>query len=382
MYLFTEVKEKLDTITSIWNCYFLKEKYCQNQINFNEEVKTNYYGDILHYFVDTIKSIRFYLEKKSTTKDYTEDILLKIGLLQIMYIQQDLVDEIHLIFGLQRSNGDSKKLIRKTRNELAGHPVSRDLNKKLISSVLWDYNCGLGSIKYTIYSCDNNFEALDKEQSVDKLIKYHIEYIIQNFNRILKKEREVLKRYKRKLEQLNDMVSCSKCTESEIIEFAISHFNSFFEGTYFSSEAMKKTVLLINENTRYKEFYDCFIDSIVDSLKYKLNDIDSCLSSKEQPVTKIEQYEIDTTSDFDIITKSNVENGEEDRIKTIKRCFSKLHDSSYNISCRTLERVFAEEQKLLALVRDLSDFEFDSIEYNISFELLRKELVLKRCIEN
>ncbi|MGV8149979.1 MAG: hypothetical protein ACLKAN_13355 [Alkaliphilus sp.] len=54
------LESKLSKITRIWNDYFLKEEYCQSKINFNDEAKTNYFAEILHYFNDTFKSIIAY----------------------------------------------------------------------------------------------------------------------------------------------------------------------------------------------------------------------------------------------------------------------------------------------------------------------------------
>jgi len=41
------IKYKLDKITDFWNFYLWDVKEIQRQIRFDEEVKTNYYGDII-----------------------------------------------------------------------------------------------------------------------------------------------------------------------------------------------------------------------------------------------------------------------------------------------------------------------------------------------
>ena len=46
-------KNKLDRIAEIWNHYIWKYKYCNKQIKFNDDLRTNYFGDILNYFSDT-----------------------------------------------------------------------------------------------------------------------------------------------------------------------------------------------------------------------------------------------------------------------------------------------------------------------------------------
>src|SRR5574339_176342 len=93
------VIELLEKITRTWNNYFWRYKFCQDRINFTEEIKTNYYGDILSYFNETLSSIS---DIKHET-EFKKSIFQAIGVLQTIYAHQDLIDELLYIFKLQES---------------------------------------------------------------------------------------------------------------------------------------------------------------------------------------------------------------------------------------------------------------------------------------
>ena len=63
------VKQTFEKITTVWNSFFWDNKFCQDKINFTTEVRTNYYGDILSYFNDTLdflENIEFHTEFKKS----------------------------------------------------------------------------------------------------------------------------------------------------------------------------------------------------------------------------------------------------------------------------------------------------------------------------
>src|SRR5438045_3034682 len=129
-----EVNDTLDKITTSWNHYFWKNKFCQNRINFTSEIKTNYYGDILSYFNDTLAL----LTDINPKKEFNKSIFQTIGVLQLIYTQQDLIDELLYIFKLPQSTKGDKNPNRDIRNELIGHPIRRKpKDNELISSVFF-----------------------------------------------------------------------------------------------------------------------------------------------------------------------------------------------------------------------------------------------------
>lgn len=52
------IKEKLNKITDFWEHYLSKAPKLQKKIRFNNEIKTNYFGDIFGYFTDTFDLLR------------------------------------------------------------------------------------------------------------------------------------------------------------------------------------------------------------------------------------------------------------------------------------------------------------------------------------
>src|SRR5690606_3229895 len=101
----TTVEDKLDRIADIWKYFIWDYKFCSNKIKFNEDVKTNYFGDILGYFRDTL-DIVFTSTKHS---NYTDKFSFTISFLQAVYIQQDFIQEMLEIFKTGIDKGALKK---------------------------------------------------------------------------------------------------------------------------------------------------------------------------------------------------------------------------------------------------------------------------------
>lgn len=58
------IKSKLTKINSNWNEYYFIKEFFQKKINFTDEVKTNYYGDLNNYLHDTLSLVKSF--KKQT----------------------------------------------------------------------------------------------------------------------------------------------------------------------------------------------------------------------------------------------------------------------------------------------------------------------------
>jgi hypothetical protein len=53
----TNVEERLDKIADIWNYFIWDYKFCSSKIKFNDDVKTNYFGDIFDVILTKLKNI-------------------------------------------------------------------------------------------------------------------------------------------------------------------------------------------------------------------------------------------------------------------------------------------------------------------------------------
>lgn len=129
------------------------------------------------------------------TNIWNDYIFYAIGFLQTLYIQQDLVDELRVIFKLPSSNSENIKEIRSLRNELVGHPISRDRKNKLISTVFWGDKVSFNNINYIRYN-EGEFENSENISiNIDYIIDSHKKYLSDSFDEILKKEKKMIKDY-------------------------------------------------------------------------------------------------------------------------------------------------------------------------------------------
>ena len=170
----------------------------QKKINFTDEVKTNYYGDLNNYFHDTLVLVKPF-EKIKSEKDYISQIIV---LLQVIYTQQDLIDELLYIFKIQNSTKEDKNPNRDIRNELVGHPISRDKNdnNKLKSSILFDIrNEDENYISYAKYSM---IKSELKKYSVQEIIENHKIFLNKYLDKILEKIEKEIKEYQKQIKKV------------------------------------------------------------------------------------------------------------------------------------------------------------------------------------
>jgi hypothetical protein len=118
-----------------------------------------------------------------------------MSLLQVIYTQQDLIDELLYIFKLQKSTNEDKNPNRNIRNELVGHHISRDKkdNNKLKSSILFDIrNEDENYISYAKYSMR---KSELKKYSVQEIIENHKIFLNKYLDKILEKIEKEIKEY-------------------------------------------------------------------------------------------------------------------------------------------------------------------------------------------
>lgn len=193
-----KIKYKLTKINSHWNKYYFIKEFFQKNINFTDEVKTNYYGDLNNYFHDTLVLVKPF-EKIKSDADY---IAQTIVLLQVIYTQQDLIDELLYIFKIQNSTKEDKNPNRNIRNELVGHPISRDKNdnNKLKSSILFDIrNEDENYISYAKYSM---IKSELKKYSVQEIIENHKIFLNKYLDKILEKIEKEIKEYQKQIKKV------------------------------------------------------------------------------------------------------------------------------------------------------------------------------------
>lgn len=205
------IELKLDKITDIWNEFILKEEFFQRKINFNDDVKTNYFGDILHYFYDSLLVVED--NTPADEKDnFSTAVFYSIGLLQIIFIQHDLMREFFYIFDVDENiRRDFEKEIKRTRdlrNELIGHPINRNAKTgKLRSTVFWGNLMSKNQIHYLKYTRKDNFKTgIQKQFSILKIISNHENTFKKYLNIILLNLKEHFAEYLKVINEIEDLI--------------------------------------------------------------------------------------------------------------------------------------------------------------------------------
>lgn len=192
------IKAKLTKINRYWNEYYFIKEFFQKKINFTDEVKTNYYGDLNNYFHDTLDLIKPF-EKIKSSQDYISQTIV---LMQVIYTHQDLIEELSTIFNLQKPTKEDKNPNRDIRNELIGHPISRDKrnNNKLRSSILFDIrNEDENYISYAKYSMR---KSELKKYSVHEIIENHKIFLNNYLDKILNKVEKEIMEYQKQIKKV------------------------------------------------------------------------------------------------------------------------------------------------------------------------------------
>lgn len=225
-----EILSKLSKVNEIWNHYIWEYKFCSNKIKFNDDVKTNYFGDLLGYFSDTFEVI--YSDKKSAS--FSDNFSYTISFLQAIYIQQDFVQEMLEIFKIGVDKGQLKQdpqysINRELRNELVGHPI-RKYKDKLVSSTLFSYKAKIDEIEYLRYHKDNDFKFESKAYNISDIQQRHDDFLNKYFDMIINRLKIILFEYFEELSKLQKVINNKDF--NTILKLADLYFESIFESNY------------------------------------------------------------------------------------------------------------------------------------------------------
>jgi hypothetical protein len=264
-----DIKYKLNQIENIWNNFILEYQFCKSRIKFTPEVKTNYLGDILGYFQDTFDIIFDQRESNSYSARFSNNI----SLLQSVYVQQDFIEELLIIFKCGIDKGDLKKnmdysINREIRNELVGHPI-RKLKGQLISSCLFGYDDNDGNkISYLRYHKDNDYKFESMEFEIEDIVLRHRNFLNKYFDLILKKLNSILTAFKKKIEHIESLID-NKSFE-EIISLLTAFYESIFKYNYiYDKESLLKIYSRKEEHDRYQHLINKFFEDLKSSLREK-----------------------------------------------------------------------------------------------------------------
>lgn len=268
------IEEKLSLITDIWNHFVLEEKFFQDKIRYCEEVRQNYYGDIMHYLSDTFEVIRNHGKKKILKGDFNDHIFYITGMLQTLYVHQDLIDEILHIFKKNKSSSDIKLKIRNLRNELVGHPISRDKNGKLVSSVFFGDSLSYNTINYLKYNYISGKRFENIELSLDDLLEEHKQYLFENLEIVLQKLNTIIKSYKKDIQNVYNTLNNDKRNYINLVKISKIYLERVYQTSPYLTENILKELLERNsDHSRYQNLKDIFFDSVKEAVAETLESL-------------------------------------------------------------------------------------------------------------
>lgn len=338
--------DKLDIIENTWRYYIWEYDFFKRKLNFNDESKTNYVGVIFGYFHDTLPIINNYINERSNSS-LNNQFLNSIGLLQVIYLQQDLIIELNKSFGLSyniRSNSN-----RILRNELIGHPISRSNHKPktLESFCLFGYETTRSKIVYLKYAKENNFKFEAKEYLTSDIIENHLIFLNENFDKILKKIKTLFLDFKA---QLDGILQNFENKDFEILVEDINEkFDFFFKSDIvFSRENILKTYQLREKSPRYDYNLGLFLKNLKYSLFENANTINEKYLGKKE--NKIEcEYE-DLPSNY---------------------TFGKLYDNHPLFGIGYFKERFALDSEIMEELENMEDNIGNNFEYYSSYNYLQ-----------
>lgn len=362
------VRKKLERITDFWNDFVWSYKMIQNQIVWDEEVKTNYYGDILCYLNDTFDL----LKRKPSKSDFQDSIFYVTGLLQIIYVQQDLTDELLRIFKIENSSRKDKNPNREIRNELIGHPISKEkVGKayKFKSSIFWGRHLTTENLHYIKYAMDKNFEGEEKSYKIEDIITSHREYLDKYFDKISEKIRNVLKKYAKHLKELESALE-KEIDFFKIVDLTSQTYEHMFELNYlYNVKCLKECYKRKDEHVRYQYVVDFFKKELSQCLIDTHSDIQRLISDiklEKETTESIETPQIEIRF-FDSSDNSILKNK---KPRDYRYEIGKLHGKHPIYGVSYFKGLFKDNPKIIV---ELDNMEFNmhnDLEYYSSFEYL------------
>jgi len=371
----TLIEYNLNKITAFWNDYVWNYKFIQGEILWNEEVKTNYYGDILKYFLDTLEL----LKKNDSNKSFNQNIFHSIGLMQIIYVHQDLTDELLKFFKESQSTKIDKNPNREIRNELIGHPINRDKDKFFKSSIFFSNNLSSSNIEYIKYAKDNDFEGNTKSYSTSEILKRHNEYLIKYLEIIVNKNKKVLNQYLKKVKQLGKMIE-SNTEFDKIVDFTYCTFETIInDSLIYKVEYLKRCKIQEKEHLRYK----LVIENFITDLKQYLEETELSIKEFNESNYISESKKRKTISENIEITFSDSSREEKEETKNVKQNYRYEIRKLYNKKHLKFDLVYLKEcfKEDHIIYQELLNMEINSgnnLEYYSSLKYIESILRVKK----
>ncbi|WP_437919671.1 hypothetical protein [Sphingobacterium sp. LRF_L2] len=295
-----KILRKLALLDDIWRNRFWDSDYLLKQLRYDKKLSANYPGVVLGYLNDTLPLIANFSNVHSGYG--RASFLPSIGLLQIIYMQQDLIDELLQTFHIQKATLSDKYPNRIVRNELAGHPIRRlrskiDGKEYMESYSLFSYEASSEKIEYLRYERKNDFKFDLQTHKVSDIIDRHFKFLNKYILLILQKSITILKKFNRKCNEL--LLLGEKSQFVKLIDQTKIYFNNFFNEDYtFEPIFIKLCWSRRADHIRYQYACDKFKNSLkenltlvikrIDELKFTVQNIDLKLDQEPNNNLKLE----------------------------------------------------------------------------------------------
>ncbi|MBS7253340.1 FH2 domain-containing protein [Flavobacterium branchiicola] len=367
------IKDKLDIIADVWNDFIYDNKFCRNQINFSPEAESNYFGDILSYFYDTFDII---YEKKNGS-EHSENFASHISFLQAIYVQQDFIEEMLILFKTNITKGDLKLDInyfvnREIRNELVGHPF-RKIDRKVISSTVFGYERSPDKIAYLRYHADNGFKCEIIKVKIEDIIKRHTAFLETYFIIITEKLKSVLTLYFEELEAVKDKIG--RVSFASLVKIVSQKLKPFLENTFVYDE---KSIMEIYERRNEHRRYSLVYDSFISDLKKRIAELqENCTSVFSRFFDTGHQFEIPIFDDefnlFNIPLKIKAGRKKENYHYELGKLSTNRQLREFDHFSSLLQAKSKNETVIYELGR-MRNYLYNDVEYFCSYKLIRKIL--------
>ncbi len=393
----SEVENKLQRIADVWNNFIWEYKFCSRKIKFSEDVKSNYFGDILGYFQDTFAIIL----TERDTKSYVDRFSYHMSLLQAIYIQQDFVEELLVIFKCGVDKGELKKddnysINREIRNELVGHPIrktkipdskgetiscdscgtviSKPKNKSvLLSSTLFSYNSNNDTIQYLRYHKDNNYNFESRTFKISEIIARHNQFLNRYFDVIVNKLIGILRKYDNELSKLNSLIE-NRDFETLIKLVGITYESIFNSDYIYDKDSLITVYNRKSEHERYQNIIDKFYcdlkAGIIDTKKHiqELIEPKPFVANVDLPKIQITFKDFSNSDNNDFVEKKETYHYE------LGKLASKRNPMDFDFFSGFLKSKCSEKELVINELKHMENNIYDEIEYYSAFRLICREL--------
>lgn len=377
-----KAKLKLELIKEIRGSFEHFDEKSQKYTNCNLN-----FSDTYEYFIKTFELIDINTEKKISFKD---SFFRFFGLLQIIYVQQDLIDAIARVFGVNIQNSTNRKINRELRDHLIGHPVSNERDSRIRNNKQSKNDNRNDKIKSTIilkdltpkffyyisYEPENQEEQyFDRSANIDQIVIRHIEFLNESLDSILKKCFEELERQISKYEGYLQKFFNIKMPEINKYKLWFKEF-SYYTIFEFEIETLHNCIIKQEEHIRYEVYLvefrrmltGCYLEMIdnYNSFLKKLKSTKSFQNNFNPNKLTICQLRNEKKRLNDYFPKAN-----NPHIVHDLRDIDEPYNDLWRVGFNQLERIFENDSDVIAELHLLKTLKSDPIEYKISYNYIR-----------